>query len=99
TRSKRDWSSDVCSSDLNKASSAIRTHVACNSVEFCNSIVGDRGLWNVMRSNKGRMIWTHVLHPSIKFFVKHDEGCIYIVENVSRSEERRVGIECRERRT
>src|SRR5437868_10550650 len=67
TRSKRDWSSDVCSSDLNRF-----THTDTKPGEFSTSQMGDDGIQAVMPAGTAGSF----------------EPCL-------RSEERRVGKECR----
>src|SRR5207249_8560216 len=76
TRSKRDWSSDVCSSDLN---------------EFFNVAVqelADNGM-NVGFTSTAGLSWAEIDDPGDLAFAR---------EHVfPRSEERRVGKECRSR--
>src|SRR5690349_22135415 len=67
TRSLRDWSSDVCSSDLRES-----LRVVC---------VGDRAI---------RRLFSFRLRAS-------REDCSYSASGAWRSEERRVGKECRSR--
>src|SRR5207249_5565634 len=71
TRSKRDWSSDVCSSDLNGTGPKWTIHGSLSSVEKFARVVGKP----LRLSESGG---SGEVSPSLK-----------------RSEERRVGKECR----
>src|SRR5699024_11973803 len=83
TRSKRDWSSDVCSSDLIESTSE-------RSIGFGISSLGSLpGFFN---------------SSTISFKVKYptsNSSAFFLISKLSkssRSEERRVGKECRSRR-
>src|SRR5207249_7657601 len=83
TRSKRDWSSDVCSSDLDfDLDSPKATSDALRKVEPLQEWIGSRPL---TQSEMEQLAWRHRL---IERIVKYRR---------IRSEERRVGKECRER--
>src|SRR5690554_6965133 len=74
TRCGRDWSSDVCSSDLT----------------YTNFDIGLRGLWTT------RTIIIFTLLTGIFFIFVADKASIRKIEKwYFRSEERRVGKECR----
>src|SRR5207249_9051384 len=75
TRSKRDWSSDVCSSDLGNR----------NRVGAPQSLAGFR-IVAVKEATCGAV---SARHPGDQYAIDDDRG--------NRSEERRVGKECRSR--
>src|SRR5437868_13318518 len=81
TRSKRDWSSDVCSSDLGIVSADGR---ACSE-----QIINQCERWRI----------AHVV--SLRLESQSPQGDMQaaqiVAERLSRSEERRVGKECRSR--
>src|SRR5207247_8387634 len=96
TRSTRDWSSDVCSSDLNAEHLAMRDRVAMVDLSAFAilDIAGPAALDFTQRMAVkqmdvpvGRVVYTPLLNPAGG--VKAD---------LTRSEERRVGKECRSRR-
>src|SRR3712207_7407408 len=70
TRYWRDWSSDVCSSDLEEGNAAFNTPEQLKALEFEKQLVD-------CCTGKGTAAWTFT--------------------EVMRSEERRVGKECRSR--
>src|SRR5207249_9106227 len=84
TRSKRDWSSDVCSSDLNdRAAEADESRRVAKGKRFAHRPPTG------MSTNRRTVL-----------FVDDDLGFLEVVRNlmVKRSEERRVGKECRSTR-
>src|SRR5699024_12070496 len=83
TRSKRDWSSDVCSSDLIVGFAAETNHPIEN------------GIGKLKKKNLDAIIVNNISTEGAGF-----EGDTNIVTfiNKQRSEERRVGKECRYRR-
>src|SRR5207253_4730081 len=96
TRWPRDWSSDVCSSDLSRASSASRperrrrnsarraadkTARSLDQIEESQRLAGERVSLLDIRKVRG---------------IEHDE---LGAADAIRSEERRVGKECRARRS
>src|SRR5699024_11895632 len=84
TRSKRDWSSDVCSSDLDTQEAIEETELAASStIEESQEIVSEPEVVN----NRENIEKTEPTTSSV------DDQ-----EIVSRSEERRVGKECRYRK-
>src|SRR5699024_11559264 len=87
TRSKRDWSSDVCSSDLIPGiTSQVATFQIIEGIGLFNTI------WSVILLNLG----TDVI--SIYVFLQYlDEIPVSLDESafLDRSEERRVGKVCR----
>src|SRR5699024_11448451 len=94
TRSKRDWSSDVCSSDLAKTndvrqSDSTKSSNGCYAIfnanyDYCFRLFLPGSIGIVLGSRK------YLYGSSDSFYSKtYDEKC--------RSEERRVGKECRYR--
>src|SRR5699024_12236524 len=86
TRSKRDWSSDVCSSDLDDpAAESIPVHMNSNGTlsdedaKFASQYAAQ--LLNPLRQKAGSPVY------------KITNGSLKIAQD--RSEERRVGKECR----
>src|SRR5699024_11819735 len=81
TRSKRDWSSDVCSSDLDVEAINAISGERCNPHphNFTDRILrpGDQAFFDILQSYQGY------------------RTCYYRTFNVGRSEERRVGKERR----
>src|SRR5690606_40392793 len=78
TRFSRDWSSDVCSSDLESSSPSPSSSPASSS--------GPASTWGF---GVGSSIGTRKAHSAVF------SGCTRTSQAVSRSEERRVGKECR----
>src|SRR5699024_11873523 len=95
TRSKRDWSSDVCSSDLSPADGRLR---ATPLAEFTNFSIGD---WRFFPTpfNKFEVIFLVESFKSDtevpKSPIATNNGSVLL--NLPRSEERRVGKECMSR--
>src|SRR5206468_9901805 len=92
TRSDRDWSSDVCSSDLGKQK-------PITVANFLNYL--DQGRYFKIDPTTGQLASTFV-HRSIPGFIIQGGGYIGTVDPAhpasllpTRSEERRVGKECR----
>src|SRR5438874_6444979 len=88
TRSLRDWSSDVCSSDLD----ALRDHQA-----RCRAVVGEaekRRRDGLAETTEERCIRGVERRRRAR---RDDEVVQQIRERLARSEERRVGKECRSR--
>src|SRR5439155_17395129 len=85
TRWPRDWSSDVCSSDL--ASTEMSQFQAVNGRPF------DERLHILRVQGKGN--FTTLILPHAKGDVPNSQ----ITQSGGRSEERRVGKECRSRRS
>src|SRR5260221_6196618 len=82
TRSLCDWSSDVCSSDLEREERA--------EVDACDAVI--------VAGRSGLRV--RVQHRKIQLFlarVEIDEEIVDFVQHFLRSEERRVGKECRSR--
>src|SRR5207249_5699670 len=90
TRSKRDWSSDVCSSDL--LYPCCKCHAGACALHFLMPRKGEHG---VVRA-RVRFIATHK-----KNFRRATASCLVVFCELRfpRSEERRVGKECRSRRS
>src|SRR5699024_12124333 len=84
TRSKRDWSSDVCSSDLVRDGKPV-------PVDGYAALI--KGLLGITLSFPNReKLWDMFL------LLKNTKGCETVSgDDVFRSEERRVGKECRYR--
>src|SRR5207249_9260575 len=93
TRSKRDWSSDVCSSDLDFARDEMR------AIEFDRDLRGEptllqrvRRVFRIRRCRK--KITTHSdenADPAVVHLLDRFDG---VRAGFARSEERRVGKEC-----
>src|SRR5256884_8033789 len=98
TRCSRDWSSDVCSSDLNKASQfALLNHLG-REVHLCNVRLEEllrveiyrRGLHSDAFARENlRPVTPNPVRPRAESLRSEGER--------TRSEERRVGKECRSR--
>src|SRR5207249_8315798 len=96
TRSKRDWSSDVCSSDLAEiarvwmAGPADYDHIAGEAAEVFQQ-------WRLVPAPKRGQIVREIADELRS--LKADLGALVSVEmgKILRSEERRVGKECRAR--
>src|SRR5690606_40260914 len=91
TRFSRDWSSDVCSSDLELSNADIFQRVGEKTPLFCrfSTVAGNKGSFDLARDVRGF---------AVKMYTK--EGNWDLVGNnipvfFIRSEERRVGRECR----
>src|SRR5206468_10118293 len=78
TRSDRDWSSDVCSSDL-----GLEILDGIGSTEMCHTFIANRR-GHVRPGSSGTVV------PGYEAKLVDDAG-----REVARSEERRVGKECR----
>src|SRR5207249_8564874 len=83
TRSKRDWSSDVCSSDLVKTSN--ETGIWTLYENYTMTVIG-------ANTNSGSSIRSNLRFIAMKMTESLQLG------GIERSEERRVGKECRLRR-
>src|SRR5207249_8153835 len=92
TRSKRDWSSDVCSSDLFLA--AQMRFVDHLADDIRREYAGDPQRTAELLSLLRQEFQARVLHIT-DFFVEAREE--ELLEQEARSEERRVGKECRSR--
>src|SRR5699024_11890015 len=93
TRSKRDWSSDVCSSDLFLRLGIVEGCGDCNVslgwLVVCLDPMLVHGLATIIPQNPTRLVEPVVLSAM--------DGVVhYVIQQ--RSEERRVGKECRDRR-
>src|SRR2546429_4586162 len=82
TRCSRDWSSDVCSSDLN------RVYAECDE-RGCAPVIPLRRTPEVKRGNHGA--------PTCEHGTWTFAGADFKNRRTKRSEERRVGKECRSR--
>src|SRR5437868_13157643 len=78
TRSKRDWSSDVCSSDLREA------------VEGVDAVLGQE-----LPVGADLVLLPGANHLHTRFGMVGDQVDIFLRAGQIRSEERRVGKECR----
>src|SRR5699024_11972605 len=81
TRSKRDWSSDVCSSDL----IAIDPVAAAHKGAALRPAAGHADVLLFPDIQAGNLVYKTLVHTA-----ECENGCI-----LTRSEERRVGKECR----
>src|SRR5699024_11964589 len=92
TRSKRDWSSDVCSSDLEVLIAYLSRSQPAGEVQLGLARVNDVALLGEM-AGAGRSEVRHTGHPE-----ELDSGLIVnTAATTIRSEERRVGKESRAR--
>src|SRR5206468_7839668 len=89
TRSDRDWSSDVCSSDLHVAAEGLAEDLGLraallsgNPVGLPDEVGGQRG-WGRLRRRASPAMYSHRMSRALVLAV------------CARSEERRVGKECR----
>src|SRR5690606_40127540 len=87
TRFSRDWSSDVCSSDLS------RLEKETNFQYFLLDTVDIQKL--IAQYFAGQVTNAYLYHPDENYLIKHLKEKITINK---RSEERRVGKECRYQR-
>src|SRR5699024_11421959 len=84
TRSKRDWSSDVCSSDLSTYSNAERTIEIMEDNNFESAMIVTSDY--------------HLKRTKLAFERLNDnENTFNYISASNRSEERRVGKECKSR--
>src|SRR5699024_11395936 len=88
TRSKRDWSSDVCSSDLNALSVIAICHYEGIPVEDIKKLKTFQG---VKRRFTDKQVGNQIIADD---YAHHP---IEVKVTIERSEERRVGKECRAR--
>src|SRR5699024_11500489 len=87
TRSKRDWSSDVCSSDL----------VYITSPDYFGVMSDIEGIAEVAHAH-GVPLLVDNAHGAHLRFLQGEDGCSLHPMQLGRSEERRVGQEGRARR-
>src|SRR5690606_40751774 len=93
TRFSRDWSSDVCSSDLQQVSDADESHSELVTLDGSNSLDVDGAIV--------RYLWTEgptTLADTAAPMANVNLGLGVHNITLTRSEERRVGKECRSRR-
>src|SRR5690606_40084558 len=92
TRFSRDWSSDVCSSDLSAArdSQTVAVNVGDGLTVSGGAVVVDSGIARKKAFTVG---------GNAEITVTHDLGTEDVQVEVFRSEERRVGKEARARRS
>src|SRR5207247_5816186 len=86
TRSTRDWSSDVCSSDLHKTCPIFQLQI------FLNNKLPISQMLLIHNNNNNN----HNNNHNKTYYNIHK---IYQILQLQRSEERRVGKECRTRRS
>src|SRR5690606_39648084 len=96
TRLSRDWSSDVCSSDLGNAILPLYFKLFSKKRYSGKSMGGDRKIIVSFTTFPKRIdsIWK-VIECMLRQTVRPDKVMLYL----SRSEERRVGKECSARRS
>src|SRR5207253_4074208 len=89
----RDWSSDVCSSDLSSQANARRSNLPAPNFQPSWTVFGLWCLWTTMVGSSALVSWTVArwLESLGKRFGKISDW----QGNEARSEERRVGRECR----
>src|SRR5207249_6111879 len=98
TRSKRDWSSDVCSSDLNTANERLGSPRKKRQRTAALQDLAERSGWGGAPASWSAAVlcrfpsWTTL--PA-----RTTSSTQFAGLNLQRSEERRVGKECRERRS
>src|SRR5699024_11798351 len=94
TRSKRDWSSDVCSSDLRpyQDDQKCEQQYKILTENSCHKIISESHA-SAKRRNKLENL-LHSLHEGDKIIVSK----LYALADSTRSEERRVGKESRRKR-
>src|SRR5207249_9202482 len=93
TRSKRDWSSDVCSSDLQE-----RAREKQRLCEIIKMLIGLRKAWQTWKAHDDTVPYradASVDAPGSLFHHETLEVYGAALELMARSEERRVGKECR----
>src|SRR5206468_8000482 len=83
TRSDRDWSSDVCSSDLMGMLRPASKHMRRHADSSASSLPGIWSAWSVVRCTRMPQLTSLPM------------ACGTTKPRVARSEERRVGKECR----
>src|SRR5699024_11339122 len=91
TRSKRDWSADVCSSDLTIALSILSTdesHFSFNSFIVIPSASKDSFSLPIISCNSAKKRTSTIVHLLLRW------NSLFIRRLFFRSEERRVGKEC-----
>src|SRR5699024_11862234 len=94
TRSKRDWSSDVCSSDLN-CFPVSHFNLSNKPISFSNSSSDAKGIVILPFPFSLHTNWTFVLKKLDRWsFSKLNSSGSF---GFRRSEERRVGKECRKK--
>src|SRR5207249_9114988 len=89
TRSKRDWSSDVCSSDLPDAAEKDPESYKKKSLAWIRAKAGRLFRDKIVGDSNYKLCW--VQHPLSGVWIRAGE----LKGQLSRSEERRVGKECR----
>src|SRR5207249_5741038 len=93
TRSKRDWSSDVCSSDLTEGVAAAVGTARCFDVPNCEEALVGMGVGASLLGYRPVMV-----NLRIEFLMLAMNQIVNHAAKWPRSEERRVGKECRSRR-
>src|SRR5207249_7583972 len=88
TRSKRDWSSDVCSSDLRPSREAVAVAASPNG-RMKRKLGGREALAPQLRMSRSRSLASP--HLDVVLGRPAATGTAPAPENVPRSEERRVG--------
>src|SRR5690606_40897605 len=92
TRFSRDWSSDVCSSDLYPLALGVAAGMWLGDHHWASDILSGALLGEAIGSAAGRSFASDPVQPTIAL-VPREDGWLLV-----RSEERRVGQECRSQR-
>src|SRR5207249_9655212 len=92
TRSKRDWSSDVCSSDLTRISAPVDGIVARRSVQVGQYVAPGQELLSIVQIDN---IWVTANFKETQLKNMRTGQPVVIHVDTYRSEERRVGKECK----
>src|SRR5699024_12070776 len=90
TRSKRNWSSDVCSSDFDILQISVQTKTPNTNRTQIGGLINNQGFTASDWRGAGRVGETRTSRSSVQGFMVDNNGDIEL-----RSEERRVGIEWR----
>src|SRR5690606_39432757 len=92
TRFSRDWSSDVCSSDLEK-----EYFTAKDTISYVYKSFKDISQYLVSNEDKTDTAYFAISYPEFEDLGLNEAVRPYILLDGDRSEERRVGKECRAR--
>src|SRR5699024_11609207 len=96
TRSKRDWSSDVCSSDLTNLGTAFGMGLIVTTFMLGISLPGENVGMAALIGNVGAIIGSIISVRIMMLFTKKEFGVTEYCMPEARSEERRGGKERRD---